>query len=59
MLNALRPQEEKEGSVDISVAGLFRCMCCTHAKTNTEQVQLMQISDQLRDLDGKLKHLEL
>lgn len=59
LMDLLKPNKEEEGSMDISIAGLFRCMFCTHQKSNTEQVQLVQISDQIGELDGKLKQLEL
>lgn len=50
---------DEEGSIDLSIANCFRCMLCTQPKANSEQIQLIQISDQLSDLDSKLKHLEL
>ncbi len=52
-------QNEEEGSIDFSIANCFRCMLCTQPKTKSEQIQLLQISEQLGELDTKLKHLEL
>lgn len=55
----LKTNKEEEGSIDISFAGLFRCMLCTHPKSKAEQVQLLQISEQILEIDSKLKQLEL
>lgn len=59
ILDSLKTSQDENGSLDFSVAGLFRCMLCTHPKSNAEQMQLLQISDQLIELDKKLKQLEL
>lgn len=58
-MDMLITNKEEEGSIDISFAGLFRCMLCTHPKSKAEQVQLLQISEQILELDSKLKQLEL
>lgn len=50
---------EEEGSIDFSISNCFRCMLCTKPKQKSEQIQLLQISEQLGELDSKLKHLEL
>lgn len=50
---------DEEGSIDFSISNCFRCMLCTQPKTKSEQIQLLQISEQLGELDSKLKHLEL
>lgn len=55
----MKSTQNESGSLDFSVAGLFRCMLCTHPKSNAEQMQLLQITDQLTELDNKLKQLEL
>lgn len=52
-------QKDEEGSIDFSISNCFRCMLCTQPKTNSERIQLLQISDQLVELDSKLKNLEL
>lgn len=49
---------DEEGSIDFSISNCFRCMLCTQPKRNSEQIQLLQISEQLGELDSKLKHLE-
>lgn len=59
ILDSIKTSNAVDGSLDFSVAGLFRCMFCTHPKSNAEQMQLIQIADQLTELDNKLKQLEL
>jgi chitin synthase len=49
---------DEEGSIDISVAGLFRCLLCTHGKTSDEKAQLIHIADSLDTLKKKLETLE-
>lgn len=59
-LGYLRPgADDEEGSFDISFAGLFRCMFCTHKKVDTTESQLMHIAASLVELSGKMKNLEL
>lgn len=59
-LGYLRPGgDEEEGSFDVSFAGLFRCMFCTHKKVDTTDSQLMHIAASLSDLNIKMKSLEL
>lgn len=52
-------QQKEEGSIDFSFAGLFRCMFCTHPKSNDEQAQLIQIADQLGEINNKMRDLEM
>lgn len=60
LLGYLRPgQDDEEGSFDVSFAGLFRCMFCTHKKPDTLNTQLMHISTALSDLNLKMKNLEM
>lgn len=49
---------DEEGSIDISVAGLFRCLLCTHGKTSDEKAQLIHIADSLDTLRKKMDHIE-
>lgn len=59
-LGYLRPgSDDEEGSFDVSFAGLFRCMFCTHKKVDTTNTQLLHIGASLVDLNTKLKSLEL
>lgn len=50
--------EEEEGSLEFSLAGLFKCMLCTHTKGGEEKVQLMRIADSLEKLSKRLEHIE-
>ncbi|KOB69511.1 Chitin synthase [Operophtera brumata] len=49
---------EEEGSIEFSLAGLFKCMLCTHPKGNEEKVQLMHIASTLEKLEKKLETVE-
>lgn len=56
----LRPgADDEEGSFDVSFAGLFRCMFCTHKKVDATETQLLHIGASLADLNEKIKSLEL
>lgn len=55
----LRPGDDEEGSFDVSFAGLFRCMFCTHKKVDNTDAQLIHIAASLSDLNLKMKSLEL
>lgn len=59
ILEMFQSNKEEDGSLDLSIGGCFRCMLCTHNKSKVEHVQLLQISNQILELDGKLKKLEL
>nr|ALM23645.1 chitin synthetase 1b [Leptinotarsa decemlineata] len=50
--------DDDEGSIEISLAGLFRCMLCTHQKAGDEKAQLMHIADSLDSLARRLDHIE-
>jgi chitin synthase len=50
--------EQMDGSVDISFAGLFRCMFCTHPKNSRELDQLEAISVSLMTINEELRGLE-
>uniref|UniRef100_A0A336MER8 chitin synthase n=1 Tax=Culicoides sonorensis TaxID=179676 RepID=A0A336MER8_CULSO len=50
--------QDEEGSIDISINGLFRCLLCTHGKTSDEKAQLIHIADALTDISKKLDYLE-
>ncbi|CAH1115687.1 unnamed protein product [Psylliodes chrysocephalus] len=49
---------DDEGSIEISLAGLFRCMLCTHQKAGDEKAQLIHIGDSLDSLGKRLDHIE-
>jgi chitin synthase len=60
MFGFLRPSTDDEsGSLDVSFAGLFRCMFCTHTKVSSEHEQLISIAASLSDLNTKMKELEI
>lgn len=59
LFNFLKPNNEEEGALDISISGFFRCMMCTRPKPSAEQAQLMHVADQLSELNTKLRALEL
>jgi chitin synthase len=49
---------DEEGSIDISIAGLFRCLLCTHGKTSDEKAQLIHIAESLTTIQKKMEALE-
>ncbi|XP_018562636.1 uncharacterized protein LOC108904526 isoform X1 [Anoplophora glabripennis] len=57
-LQAGGTNDDDEGSIEISLAGLFRCMLCTHQKSGDEKAQLMHIADSLDSLSKRLDHIE-
>lgn len=60
ILGYLRPgSDDEEGSFDVSFAGLFRCMFCTHKKVDESSTQLLHIASSIADINEKLKNLEV
>lgn len=51
-------RDEEDGAIDFSLAGLFRCMLCTHPRDKSETVHLLQIADQLKEINDRLDDLE-
>lgn len=49
---------DEEGSIEFSLAGLFRCMLCTHKKDGEEKIQMIQIAESLEKLSKKLDVIE-
>uniref|UniRef100_T1PGZ3 chitin synthase n=1 Tax=Musca domestica TaxID=7370 RepID=T1PGZ3_MUSDO len=49
---------DEEGSVEFSLAGLFRCMFCTHGKTSDEKQQLTAIADSLDTIKNRIDSIE-
>lgn len=49
---------DEEGSIEFSFAGLFRCILCTHGKTNDETAQLSHIAESLSTIQKKIEALE-
>uniref|UniRef100_A0AAR5P4N2 chitin synthase n=1 Tax=Dendroctonus ponderosae TaxID=77166 RepID=A0AAR5P4N2_DENPD len=50
--------DDDEGSIEISLAGLFKCMLCTHQKAGDETTQLIHIGESLDKLQKRLDHIE-
>ncbi|XP_026727307.1 chitin synthase chs-2-like [Trichoplusia ni] len=49
--------DETSGSLEFSVAGLFRCMCCTNPKDHKEDLHLLQISHSMEKIQKQLELL--
>ena len=49
---------DQEGSFELSFAGLFKCMLCTHDKPIDEKAQLLRIADNLGEINKRLDGLE-
>ncbi|XP_058798474.1 chitin synthase chs-2 [Phymastichus coffea] len=50
--------EDDQGSIEISFAGLFKCLWCTHGKPSDEKQQLVAIAESLEQLGKRLEHIE-
>ncbi|KAK9707880.1 hypothetical protein QE152_g27556 [Popillia japonica] len=50
--------DDDAGSIEISLAGLFKCMLCTHQSNGDEKAQLINIADNLERLAKRLDHIE-
>ncbi|KAL9891261.1 hyaluronan synthase-like protein kkv isoform 2-T2 [Glossina fuscipes fuscipes] len=49
---------DEEGSVEFSLAGLFRCIFCTHGQTSDEKQQLTAIADSLDTIKNRIDSIE-
>ncbi|XP_075147009.1 hyaluronan synthase-like protein kkv isoform X1 [Haematobia irritans] len=49
---------DDEGSIEFSLAGLFRCVFCTHGKTSDEKQQLTAIADSLDTIKNRIESIE-
>lgn len=56
--NVPQPGDNEEGSIEFSLAGLFRCMFCTYPKPIDEKQQLVRIAESLEVLEKRLEGLE-
>ncbi|XP_044020427.1 chitin synthase chs-2 isoform X2 [Aphidius gifuensis] len=56
--NGAGSNDDDEGSIEISLAGLFRCMLCTHGKPSSEKQQLVAIAESLELLGKRLQDIE-
>lgn len=50
--------DDEEGSIEISLAGLFKCMLCTHQKDSDEKNQLVHIANSLDQLNKRIHTIE-
>lgn len=49
--------DENSGSLEFSLSGLFKCICCTNPKDHKEDLHLLQISNSLDKIDKRLDSL--
>ncbi|KAG6452556.1 hypothetical protein O3G_MSEX007672 [Manduca sexta] len=49
--------DETSGSLEFSVAGLFRCMCCTNPKDHKDDLHLLQIANSIEKIEKRLSAL--
>ena len=50
--------DDDEGGIEFSLAGLFKCMFFTHKKENPEREQLLHIAKSLEVLDERMESIE-
>lgn len=50
-------KDEHQGSIEFSLAGLFRCMCCVSPKPSQHQ-ELTRIADTLGGVKRRLESIE-
>ncbi|KAK4876419.1 hypothetical protein RN001_012841 [Aquatica leii] len=51
-------KNDNAGSFEFSVAGLFKCLLCTHSKRGEESKELKEIMENLKHLTDKVQSLE-
>ncbi|XP_066588924.1 chitin synthase chs-2 isoform X1 [Prorops nasuta] len=56
--NGAGTNDDDQGSIEISLAGLFKCMLCTHGKPSDEKQQLVAIAESLEQLGKRLENIE-
>ncbi|XP_012283627.1 uncharacterized protein LOC105701456 isoform X1 [Orussus abietinus] len=56
--NGAGSNDDDQGSIEISLAGLFKCMLCTHGKPSDEKQQLVAIAESLEQLGKRLETIE-
>jgi len=47
-----------EGSIEISLAGLFKCIFCVHPKSVDDKTQLLRIAESLDNLGKRMDGIE-
>lgn len=56
--NGAGNNEDEQGSIEVSLAGLFKLMLCTHGKPTEEKQQLVAIAESLEHLNRKMETIE-
>lgn len=56
--NGTGTNDDDQGSIEISLAGLFKCLLCTHDKPSAEKQQLVAIAESLEQLGKRLETIE-
>ncbi|XP_047357161.1 chitin synthase chs-2 isoform X6 [Vespa velutina] len=56
--NGAGTNDDDQGSIEISLASLFKCMFCTHGKSSDEKQQLVAIAESLELLGKRLETIE-
>ncbi|XP_020295800.1 uncharacterized protein LOC109860841 isoform X2 [Pseudomyrmex gracilis] len=56
--NGAGTNDDDQGSIEISLAGLFKCLLCTHGKPSAEKQQLVAIAESLEQLSKRLESIE-
>lgn len=49
--------DETSGTAECSVAGLFRCMCCTNPNDHKDDLHLLQIANAIEKIEKRLDTL--
>nr|CAD7413241.1 unnamed protein product [Timema cristinae] len=49
---------EEEGSIEFSLAGLFKCMLCTHPKSVDDKLQLARIAESINSIGRRIEMIE-
>lgn len=51
-------EDNEEGSLELSFAGLFKCMFCTHQKPIDERQQILRIAESLDSMNKRMEYIE-
>lgn len=51
-------EDNEEGSLELSFAGLFKCMFCTHQKSIDERQQILRIASSLDTMSKRMENIE-
>jgi chitin synthase len=49
---------EDEGSIEFSLGGLFKIMCCAYPRIVDDKQQLIRIGDTLEQLNRRIENIE-